>query len=157
MERLEDKYAICGFSGKGRKNCRFYRIKSFKEKYESTAVKRRIGGLIPNQFTRMGPAIRRASEVLSDEKSKMKLLFILSDGKPNDIDEYEGRYGVEDTRMAIKEAERLNIVPFCLTIDLTGRDYLQRIFGKKNHAVLPSVESLTRKLPELYARIIHSL
>ncbi|MBE9528623.1 MAG: hypothetical protein IME99_05240 [Proteobacteria bacterium] len=157
MERLEDRYAVCGFSGKGRKGCRFYRIKSFKEEYGSTEVKQRIGGLIPHQYTRMGPAIRRATEVLSNEKSKMKLLFILSDGKPNDIDEYEGRYGVEDTRMAIKEAEGLNIVPFCLTIDLAGRDYLQRIFGKKNHAILPSVESLTRKLPELYARIVHSL
>ncbi len=157
MERLMDKYAVYGFSGKSRKGCRFYRIKTFQEKYKSTKIKNRINGLIPHHYTRMGPAIRHASQVLLEERSKMKLLFIISDGKPNDIDEYEGMYGIEDSRMAIKEAEGAGIVPFCLTVDHSARDYLQRIFSKKNHAVLPHVERLAKKLPELYARLVKNL
>jgi nitric oxide reductase NorD protein len=156
LEKLRDRYAIYGFSGKTRKGCRFFNIKSFDEAY-GPGVKARIGGLVPQQYTRMGPAIRHATEVLKKQPSKVKLLFIISDGKPNDIDAYEGRYGVEDSRKAIKEAEGWGIVPFCLTVDNTAHEYLAHIFGKRNHAVLSGVERLIRKLPELYARIAMSL
>lgn len=156
MEVLKDRYAICGFSGKTRNACRYYNIKGFDEGYND-AVKERIGALIPYQYTRMGPAIRHAAHILNKERSRTKLLFIISDGKPNDMDAYEGRYGVEDTRMAIKGAEKDGIIPFCLTVDSTSREYLPRIFGSGNYAVLAGVDKLTRKLPELYARIIRLL
>jgi len=81
-------------------------------------------------------------------------MILLSDGKPNDIDAYEGRYGIEDTRMAIKEVTREGIVPVCLTVDSSPREYLQQIFGKGNYAVIWGVDRLARSLPELYARII---
>ncbi|MEE9542256.1 MAG: VWA domain-containing protein [Thermodesulfobacteriota bacterium] len=153
MEVLKDRYAICGFSGKTRGACRYYNIKGFDEGYND-AVKERIGALIPYQYTRMGPAIRHATHILNKEQSRTKLLFIISDGKPNDMDAYEGRYGVEDTRMAIKGAEKDGIIPFCLTVDSTSSTYLPRIFGSGNYAVLAGVDKLTRKLPELYARIV---
>ncbi|MBW7956944.1 MAG: hypothetical protein H3C68_03535 [Deltaproteobacteria bacterium] len=156
MKKLRDRYAIYGFSGKSRKGCRFFRVKSFKESY-GEAVKKRIGGLIPYSYTRMGPAVRHAKGILGGEKARTKLLFILSDGKPNDVDVYEGRYGLEDTRMAIKEAEKEGITPFCLTVDTGASDYLPRVFGRGNYAVLPGVDMLAKKLPELYARIIHKL
>jgi nitric oxide reductase NorD protein len=156
LEKLRDRYAIYGFSGKTRKGCRFFDIKSFDSVY-GPGVKARIGGLVPQQYTRMGPAIRHATEVLGKQPSRVKLLFIISDGKPNDIDAYEGRYGVEDSRKAIKEAEGRGIVPFCLTVDNTAHEYLAHIFGKGNYAVLSGVERLIRKLPELYARIVRSL
>jgi nitric oxide reductase NorD protein len=156
MEKLRDNYAVYGFSGKTRKGCRFFRIKGFQEGYGG-AVRKRIGGLVPHQYTRMGPAIRHAAGILRKQPSKAKLLFIISDGKPNDIDAYEGRYGIEDTRRAVKEAEGWGIVPFCLTVDTLGHEYLGRIFGAGNHAVLSGVDRLLRKLPELYARIVKSL
>jgi nitric oxide reductase NorD protein len=156
LGRTRDRYAIHGFSGKGRKGCRFFNIKGFGEEY-GPEVKARIGGLVPQQYTRMGPAIRHATEILKAQPSKIKLLFLISDGKPNDIDIYEGRYGVEDSRRAIKEAEGCSIVPFCLTVDNTAHEYLAHIFGDGKHAVLPGVERLARKLPELYARIVQSL
>lgn len=156
MKKLRDRYAIYGFSGKSRKGCRFFRVKGFKESYGET-VKKRIGGLIPYSYTRMGAAVRHATGILATERARTKLLFILSDGKPNDVDVYEGRYGLEDTRMAIKEAEREGITPFCLTVDTGASDYLPGVFGRGNYAVLPGVDMLAKKLPELYARIIHKL
>jgi len=156
LKKLRDRYAIYGFSGKTRKGCRFFRVKSFTEGY-TDATRERIGGLIPYSYTRMGPAIRHATNILSKEMTRSRLLFILSDGKPNDVDVYEGRYGIEDTRMAIKEAESAGIVPFCLTVDAQAGTYLPRLFGHGNYAVVPSVEMLAGKLPELYARIIHRL
>jgi len=156
LKKLRDRYAIYGFSGKTRKRCRFFRIKSFSENY-TDSTRERIGGLIPYSYTRMGPAIRHATEILSKEATRSRLLFILSDGKPNDVDVYEGKYGIEDTRMAIKEAESAGIVPFCLTVDAEAGSYLPRLFGHGNYAVVPGVEMLSGKLPELYARIIHRL
>lgn len=156
LKKLRDRYAIYGFSGKTRKGCRFFRVKGFAENY-GDSVKKRIGGLIPYSYTRMGPAIRHAASILSKEQARTRLLFILSDGKPNDVDVYEGRYGVEDTRKAIKEAESGGITPFCLTVDTGAGDYLPRLFGRGNYAVVPGVDMLAKKLPELYAKIIHKL
>jgi nitric oxide reductase NorD protein len=156
MEVLGDRYAIYGFSGKTRTNCKYFTIKGFDEKYNEE-VRKRIGSLIPYQYTRMGPAIRHSTHILNKESSRAKLLFIISDGKPNDMDAYEGRYGVEDTRGAIRESERKSITPFCLTIDSKSGEYLPRIFGAGNYAALNSVEKLTKKLPELYARIVRQL
>lgn len=156
LKKLRDRYAIYGFSGKSRKGCRFFRIKGFAEGYGDT-VKERIGGLIPYSYTRMGPAIRHATSILEKEQARTRLLFIISDGKPNDIDVYEGRYGVEDTRMAIKEAQSEGIIPFCITVDAGAGDYLPGLFGRGNYAVVPGVDMLARKLPELYARIIQRL
>ncbi len=156
MLKLRDRHAIYGFSGKTARDCRFYHIKGFNENYGSI-VKERIGSLIPYHYTRMGPAIRHAAGILKNESSKVRLLFMLSDGKPNDIDAYEGRYGLEDTRMAIKEAEREGIIPFCLTVDNKAQEYLPRLFGKGNYAVASRADKLARRLPDLYARIIRQL
>ena len=156
MQSLQERYAVAGFSGKSRKGCRFYHVKGFDEPY-NRKIKKRIEGIIPYHYTRMGPAVRHATSLLKKEKADVKLLFILSDGKPNDIDEYEGRYGIEDTRMSIREAEREGVVPFCLTVDSRAHDYLPRLFGRGNYAVVSGVERLTKSLPDLYARIIRAL
>ena len=89
MEVLGDRYAIYGFSGKTRANCTYFCIKGFDEKYNEN-IRARIGSLIPYQYTRMGPAIRHSTHLLEKESSRVKLLFLLSDGKPNDMDAYEG-------------------------------------------------------------------
>jgi nitric oxide reductase NorD protein len=76
-----------------------------------------------------------ATQLLSKEASSKKLLLILTDGKPNDLDKYEGRYGIEDTRMAVCEAARLGVRPFCVTIDEKARDYLPYLFGSNSYMV----------------------
>ncbi|MFQ5466200.1 MAG: nitric oxide reductase activation protein NorD [Thermodesulfobacteriota bacterium] len=156
LKKLQDRYSVYGFSGKTRRGCKFFRVKGFDEGY-GERVRDRITGLAPYSYTRMGPAVRRATEILKGESTRARLLFILSDGKPNDVDVYEGRYGLEDTRMAVREAEREGIAPFCLTVDSGAGDYLPRLFGKGNFAVVSSVARLAARLPELYSRIIHGL
>ena len=156
MESLRDRYAIYGFSGKTRKRCSVFQIKGFDEP-SGRMVKDRIGGLIPFHYTRMGPAVRHATSLLKKETARARLLFLISDGKPNDMDRYEGRYGIEDTRMAIKEAERTGIVPFCLTVDSHAHEYLPRLFGRGNYSVIAGADRLAQTLPDLYAKMIRSL
>ncbi|MBI5236146.1 MAG: hypothetical protein HY886_07860 [Deltaproteobacteria bacterium] len=153
MATLKDPHAIYGFSGKTRSGCCFYHIKGFDERYVD-AVRSRIGSVIPFSCTRMGPAIRHAAGILNRQPSRVRLLFLISDGKPNDLDAYEGRYGVEDTRMAVKEAQRDGIIPFCLTVDDKAGEYLPRLFGRGNYAVIAGADKLTKSLPDLYARIV---
>ena len=76
---------------------------------------------------------------------------MLSDGKPNDLDQYEGRYGVEDTRQAVREMRRAGIHPFCVTVDAKGNDYLPYLFGTGGYVVIRNPQELPRKLPLLYA------
>jgi nitric oxide reductase NorD protein len=90
---------------------------------------------------------------LNKQPSQRRLLLLLSDGKPNDLDKYEGRYGVEDTRRAIQEARQSGIQPFCVTIDEKGNDYLPYLFGSGGYVVIRKPKELPGKLPLLYARL----
>ncbi|RLA33064.1 MAG: hypothetical protein DRR03_08030 [Gammaproteobacteria bacterium] len=101
----------------------------------------------------MGAAIRYATRVLADEPSSRRLLLLITDGKPNDLDLYEGRYGVEDTRMAIHEARRQGLRPFCVTIDEKAGDYLPHLFGTNGYALVRDPLELPRVLPRWYARL----
>ncbi len=152
LEVLDDKYAIFGFSGKTRKQCDFYIIKRFDEPYDDT-VKQRIAGMDAFDYTRMGPPIRHVTKILEETPAKIKLLIVLSDGKPEDFDEYKGDHGIEDTKKALIEAKRKQIRPFCITIDTEARDYIQRMFGEIGYIILDDVAKLPRKLPEIYRRL----
>ena len=112
-----------------------------------------IDAIKPNYYTRMGAAIRYATRQLAKQQSSQKLLLLLTDGKPNDLDKYEGRYGIEDTRMAIIEAEKQGIRPFCVTIDEQAQDYLPYLFGSRSYAVIRDAAELPKKLPLLYLRL----
>src|SRR5690606_10201514 len=116
LESLGDRYAIYGFSGMTRKRCELYRIKRVDERY-GEEVKGRIAGIEPQDYTRMGVVIRHLSKLLNEQEARTRLLITLSDGKPDDFDGYRGEYGIEDTRMALIEAKRDGIHPYCITID----------------------------------------
>ncbi len=147
-----DRLAIHGFSSRNRNHVRYNIIKGFDEKYNDD-VRSRIHAIKPGFYTRMGAAIRHASDHLENSPSSQKLLLIITDGKPNDLDLYEGRYGIEDTRMAIMEAHKKGIQPFCVTIDEKAGDYLPYIFGEGHYIVIRKVIELPKKLPLLYARL----
>ena len=147
-----DRFAIHGFSSKTRNHVRFYDIKAFDDKYNDE-TRGHIEAVRPGYYTRMGAAIRYASNLLEKEASSQKLLLILTDGKPNDLDIYEGRYGIEDTRQAILEAERKGLQPFCVTIDDKAEDYLPYLFGANAYVLIRHVEELPAKLPLLYLRL----
>ena len=152
LEALGDRYAVYGFSGVTRNKCEFYRIKNFSEPY-SQPVKTRIAGIIPKDYTRMGPPIRHASHILNEIDARTKLLITLSDGHPEDRDGYRGDYGIEDTRRALIEAKERGIQPFCITIDKEASSYLPHMFGEVSYVVLDDVRRLPNKITEIYRKL----
>jgi nitric oxide reductase NorD protein len=155
LDALGDLYAILTFSGKGRANVRMRTIKAFDET-NGQVVRRRVGALEPEGYTRAGAAIRHATALLQRQPAAHRLLLILSDGKPNDIDGYEGLAGVEDTRQSIIEARSQGIYPFCLTIDRQGQEYLGRIFGEAGHTVLRNPQQLPMALVKVVKHLLAS-
>ena len=152
LEVLGDRYAIYGFSGITRKRCELYRVKRFDEPY-SNLVRARITGIKPQDYTRMGVAIRHLSKLLNAVEARTKLLITLSDGKPDDYDGYRGDYGIEDTRQALIEAKRDGIHPFCITIDSEARDYLPHMYGAVNWTLIDDVKKLPLKVSDIYRRL----
>ncbi|MFZ5908299.1 MAG: nitric oxide reductase activation protein NorD [Nitrospirota bacterium] len=152
LESLGDLYAIYGFSGVTRNRSEFYKIKAFDEKY-SEAVKKRISGIVPKEYTRMGPPIRHAVKIISKIDAKTKLLITLSDGHPEDRDGYRGDYGIEDTRRALIEAKDQGIKPFCITIDKEASSYLPHMFGEVSYIVLDEVRKLPNRITEVYRKL----
>ncbi|HEV8520555.1 MAG TPA: hypothetical protein VGQ54_18405 [Burkholderiales bacterium] len=150
---LGDRYAIYGFSGITRKRCEIYRVKRFDERYDDD-VRRRIAGILPHDYTRMGVAIRHLTALLNTIDARTKLLITLSDGKPDDYsDNYRGEYGIEDTRQALIEAHRRAIHPFCITIDREARNYLPRMYGTVNYTVIDDVARLPLKVADIYRKL----
>lgn len=147
-----DRFGLFGFSSRKRDPVRVHTLKDFDESY-GPGVRGRIQAVRPGYYTRMGAALRYGAMLLSAEPGGRRLLLLLTDGKPNDLDQYEGRYGIEDTRQAVVEARRMGLQPFCVTIDAQGNDYLPYLFGKGGYVVIHRPSDLPRELPLLYARL----
>lgn len=153
LEAIRDEYAIYGFSGSGREDAQFYVVKELGERYDDR-VKNRIGGIYARQKTRMGPAIRHTTRRLAGADSNVKLMILLTDGKPYDSDTYQDNtYAQEDTKMALREARREKIHLFCVTVDREGADYLPHMYSDANFVVVDDVRTLPQKLPQLYRRL----
>ncbi|HET7463121.1 MAG TPA: VWA domain-containing protein [Longimicrobium sp.] len=153
FDALGDRYAVLTFSGKGAANVRMRVVKDFGER-NGDEVRGRVAALRPEGYTRMGAAIRHASALLAREGARHRLLLIISDGKPNDEDHYQGPYAVEDTRQAVAEARAAGIFPFCVTVDQKGGAYLQRIFGAAGHMILHHPEHLPLALLKVVRGLI---
>ena len=153
LEAIGDSYGIYGFSGYGRENVEFYVIKDIEEPFQDR-VKRRIDKITPMHATRMGPAIRHATSKLEPQDAKTKVLFLISDGRPQDRgysrEGVEKEYAVHDTHMALLEARRKAIIPFCLTVDKAGHDYLKAMCGDLSYEVLDNIWALPERLPTIY-------
>jgi len=153
LQVLGDRYAIYGFSGMTRMRCEIFRIKRFQDAYDEE-VRARIAGIRPQDYTRMGAAIRHLAGVLNQVEARTKLLITLSDGKPDDYsDNYRGEYGIEDTRQALIEAHRSGVKPFCITIDREARDYLPHLYGPVNWTLVDDVARLPLKVADIYRRL----
>lgn len=152
LSAVGDRFAMYGFSSRQREHVRFHLLKDFAEPYDST-IRGRIQAIRPGYYTRMGAALRQASRVLGTQPASRQLLLLLTDGKPNDLDHYEGRYGIEDTRQALHEAREAGYYPFCVTIDQRAGDYLPHLFGPGHYVVIRRPDELPRQLPLLYARL----
>ena len=152
LDALGDRYGIFAFSGESADDVAVSTLKAFDES-RSVAVERRIAALDADRYTRAGAAIRHVTAALGREQTTRRLLLILSDGKPNDVDAYEGPYGVEDTRQAVAEARRQGVTVFCLTVDREAPRYAGRVFGRSGFAVLRRVD----ELPAMMVDVLRSL
>lgn len=149
LESLGDRYAVFGFSGMKRLGSQIFRVKLLDEPY-GPAVKGRIAAIAPREYTRMGPPIRHATRLLGASDAKVRLLVMLSDGRPEDYDEYKGDYAVEDTRHALIEAQVAGVHPFCITVDREARDYAAHLFGAVNYVVIDDPAKLPLRIPGIY-------
>jgi hypothetical protein len=156
LESIGDTYGIYGFSGYGRENVEFYVIKDIAESF-SEKIKRRIDKITPLHATRMGSAIRHATTKLEGQDATTKIMFLISDGRPQDRgysrEGVEKEYAVHDTHMALLEAKRKDIIPFCLTVDKAGHDYLKEMCGDMSYEVLGDIWALPERLPMLYRKL----
>lgn len=151
VDAVGDRFALYGFSGRGKEGVDFYILKEFEERYTGE-IDRRIGQVTPAIQNRDGAAIRHAAVKLAAQPSKIKTLVLLSDGKPLD-DDYRGSYATADTKMALREAKRLGVHPYCITVDREGEEYLKGMYGEVAYMVIDQVESLPAKLPQIYKRL----
>lgn len=153
LDALGDRYAVSAFSGEGPQGVALHPVKRFGERY-GMETRLRIAGLEHDRYTRMGAALRHATALLCREPAHHRLLLLLTDGKPNDVDLYEGRYGIEDTRQAVAEARLQRAQPCCLTVDREAPSYLPRLFGPGAYTVLRRAETLPQALVEVVRRLL---
>jgi len=152
LEAVGDSYGIYGFSGMRRSRSELYHIKHPGEAY-GMVVQQRIAAITPKEYTRMGPPIRHLTKKLLDSPSKIRLLVVISDGKPEDYDNYKGQYAIEDSRKALLEARGAGVHSFCITIDKAAHEYLMHMFGRGNYIFVNDVSMLPAKMTEIYRRL----
>jgi hypothetical protein len=156
LEVIHDRYGIYGFSGYGRENVEYFVIKDMDEPFSDT-IRRRIDRVTPIRSTRMGPAIRHTTAKLEESDAKARILFLVSDGRPQDHgygrDRTEKDYAIHDTHKALVEAKHKGIIPFALTVDKEGHDYLGQMCGDIAYEVLGDIELLPSRLPTLYRKL----
>lgn len=148
-----DPFAIRAFCSNGREEVRFLRIKDFGEPYGEGA-KRRLAGIEAGFSTRIGAALRHAGVELSAQLNHRRLLLVITDGEPSDIDVTDRKYLVEDARKAVAWLSHLGVDVFCVGLDSGGDSYLHRIFGHRNVLLIDRLERLPEQLTAIYFRLM---
>jgi hypothetical protein len=148
IEHLGDPFAIGGFHSDTRHQVRYQHIKGFSEAW-GDPVKGRLAAMEAGYSTRMGAALRHGAHYLGAQKAEKKLLLVLTDGRPADVDSPDERALVEDSRQAVRELDRQGIFPYCISLDPKADDYVADIFGKR-YSVIDNVQRLPQRLPELF-------
>ena len=147
-----DEHAIFAFTSRTRRQVSVLTIKDFGEALNAR-VARRLQALRPGHYTRIGAALRHAAARLVAQPNRRRLLLVITDGKPNDMDHYEGRYGAEDTRRAVREARRVGLAVFGITVDSRARDYFPHLFGPGGYAMVGRIARLPAALPAIYRQL----
>ncbi len=149
VDKLGDPFAIAGFCSNTRHDVRYFHFKGFNEPW-GDEVKARLAGMEGAFSTRMGAALRHAGHYLSRRGSAKKLLLVLTDGEPSDIDVEDPAYLRADTRKAVEELSSRGIATFCVTLDPRADEYVADIFGKTGYTVIDRIERLPEQLPRLF-------
>jgi nitric oxide reductase NorD protein len=150
IESVGDPFAIHGFCSKSRHNVEYFRFKDFDQPYDDIP-KGKIAGMTGQNSTRMGAAIRHATHYLNEQASDKKLLMLITDGAPSDIDVRGTKYLTYDAKMAVQEAGRCGIHTHCVSLDAKADEYVSRIFGARNYMVVDHIRCLPEKMLMIYA------
>ena len=149
---IGDPFAIHGFASDGRHDVQYYRFKDFSQHFDDDA-KSRLAGMQGGLSTRMGAAMRHAGQHLLKQPEHRKLLLIVTDGEPADIDERDPQHLRHDTKKAVEELYSKGILTYCLTLDPDADNYVKRIFGANNYTIVDHVDKLPEQLPVLFASL----
>jgi nitric oxide reductase activation protein len=149
---IGDPFALHGFASDGRHDVQYYRFKDFNQHFDDDA-KSRLAGMQGGLSTRMGAAMRHAGQHLLKQSERRKLLLIVTDGEPSDIDERDPQHLRHDTKKAVEELYSKGILSYCLTLDPHADSYVKRIFGANNYTIIDNVERLPEQLPVLFASL----
>jgi hypothetical protein len=152
VDSIGDNYAVHGFASDGRHDVQYYRFKDFDESYHDDS-KARLAGMTGGLSTRMGAALRHAGHHLDQQSSRKRLILLLTDGEPADIDERDPQYLRQDTRHSVEELAARGIHSYCLTLDPNADSYVSRIFGANNYSIVDNIERLPERLPRVFSAL----
>ena len=152
IEGIGDPFAIHGFASDGRHDVQYYRFKDFNQHFDDEA-KSRLAGMRGGLSTRMGAALRHSGQHLLKQQEKRKLVLLVTDGEPADIDERDPQHLRHDTKKAVEELYSTGVLTYCLTLDPNADDYVKRIFGANNYTIIDRVDKLPEQLPTLFASL----
>jgi hypothetical protein len=152
IDSIGDNFAVHGFASDGRHDVQYYRFKDFEQKYDDEA-KSRLAGMQGGLSTRMGAALRHAGHHLTQQNASKRLVLLVTDGEPADIDERDPQYLRHDTKKAVEDLAMKGIYTYCLTLDPEADRYVARIFGENNYSIVDDVERLPERLPNVFAAI----
>ena len=153
MAKLGDPFAIHGFASNGRHEIGYWRIKDFDEGHGASS-RARLAGMRGELSTRMGAAVRHAGRLLARRPQKKRLLVVLTDGAPSDVDVRDPGYLRADARKAVEALSREGVATFAISLDPRADDYVERIFGAGRYAVVDRIERLPERLPALYLGLL---
>jgi nitric oxide reductase activation protein len=149
LTRIGDRFAIHGFRSDGRHDVHYLRVKDFDGVWND-AAKARLAALEAAYSTRLGAALRHAGQQLKRQPQRKKIVFVLTDGEPADVDVRDPQYLRHDAQRAVHELHRDGIVSYCLTLDPHADTYVERIFGPRHYTIVDRVQRLPEVLPSLY-------
>jgi hypothetical protein len=152
IDGIGDPFAVHGFASEGRHDIHYFRFKDFNQKFDREA-KARLDGMRGGLSTRMGAAMRHAGHYLLAQPERRKLLLLVTDGEPADIDERDPQHLRHDAKKAVEELYAQGILAYCLTLDANADTYIKRIFGENNYTVVDHIDRLPERLPTLFASL----
>ena len=153
LQEFNIDFSINCFYSKTRNYSNFLTLKGFDEDWNK--AKYRVGAIEPQGYTRMGTALRHAGALLDKRETKNKWVILISDGKPNDFDRYEGKYGINDVKQALRELYERQINSYALAIEAQAKYYLPQMFGQNHYQILTTPSELLRSMIKLYEKIKH--
>ncbi|MBD81021.1 MAG: NorD protein [Crocinitomicaceae bacterium] len=154
LSAFDIPFQIDTFSSKTRNNCSYNHVKTFRENWVQS--RNRIGAIQAEGFTRIGTALRHAGHLVKQQPTKRKWIVLLSDGKPNDYDTYEGKYGIEDVKQTLRELDQDHIHTFSFAVEHQAKYYLPQMFGHNNYNILPKPSDLPLAFSKFYRKILNN-